>query len=218
MKRASLFAAYPTGHSVKLTAVILAAGAGQRMGGVAKALIEIQQEAMLVRLIKTLQEANVSDVLVISGAHHDAIAALAEPLGARVLRHPAPELGQQSSVRLALESVGASYDALLMMLCDQPLIEACDIQELEEAFRSQPQFDFCLPIVQGQRGNPVIVSRKAVVSILALDRNVACREFMQRNPDTVLQHVTNNDHFIFDLDTLQDVLELARRTGWQVKS
>lgn len=202
---------------MKLIAVILAAGAGQRMGGVAKALIEIEGETVLARLLKSLEQAKVTEVLIISGAHHEAIKALAQPYRARVLRNPAPELGQQSSVRLALESVGSAYDALLMMLCDQPLIEARDIQELAEAFRVQPQFDFCLPVVQGQRGNPVMVSHRAVQSILAMDRTVACREFMQRNPQTVLQHVTDNDHFVVDLDTMEDMIELERRTGWRVK-
>jgi molybdenum cofactor cytidylyltransferase/nicotine blue oxidoreductase len=201
---------------VKLAAVILAAGFGQRLGGVAKALIQIQGEALLARLITALQQANVTDVTVISGVHHDAIAALAEPMGARVVLHPNPHLGQQSSVRLALESIAPTYDALMILLCDQPLIEASDVLELQEAFRRQPQRDFCVPMVHGQRGNPVIVSRKAVQSILALDRTVACREFMLQNPQTVWQHLTDNDHFIFDLDSTQDLAALEKRCHWQV--
>jgi hypothetical protein len=50
-----------------------------------------------------------------------------------------------------------------------------------------------------------------------MDRTVACREFMQRNPQTVWQHVTENDHFVVDLDTTEDLVELERRTGWRVK-
>jgi molybdenum cofactor cytidylyltransferase len=201
---------------LKLAAVILAAGEGQRMGGVAKALIEIKGESILVRLLKALEQAGACEVLIISGAHHEAITALAQPYRASVLRHPKPKLGQQSSVRLALESVGFDYDALLMLLCDQPLIGARDIQELAESFRAQPQFDFCVPMVQGQRGNPVMVSKRAVQSILAMDRTVACREFMQRNPQTVGQYVTDNAHFIVDLDTMEDMIALERRTGWRV--
>jgi len=63
-----------------------------------------------------------------------------------------------------------------MVLCDQPLVDATDIQELLTAFTAHPEYDFCVPVVNGQRGNPVVVSRQAVEQILAMDRQVVCRE------------------------------------------
>ena len=105
-----------------------------------------------------------------------------------------------------------------MVLCDQPLVDATDIQELLTAFTAHPEYDFCVPVVNGQRGNPVVVSRQAVEQILAMDRQVACREFMQQNPQTVWRHVTANDHFITDLDSVADLDALTERTGWAVES
>jgi molybdenum cofactor cytidylyltransferase len=86
------------------------------------------------------------------------------------------------------------------------------------AFTAHPECDFCVPVVNGQRGNPVVVSRHAVEQILAMDRQVACREFMQQNPQTVWRHVTANDHFITDLDSVADLDALTERTGWAVES
>jgi len=199
-------------------AVILAAGEGRRMGGVAKGLLRINGEPLVLRLLASLNEAGISDVLVVTGTHHDAIASVVQSMGARVVRNPSPEDGQHSSVRLGLESASPSAEALLMVLCDQPLVDAADIQELMAAFKAYPEHDFCVPVVDGQRGNPVVVSRRAVEQILAMDRRVACREFMHQNPQTVWRHVTANDHFIMDLDNLADLDVLAKRTGWTVES
>jgi len=187
------------------------------MGGVAKALLRINGEPLVSRLMTTLHDAGISDVLVVTGTHHDAIAPVVQPLGARVVRNPAPEGGQQSSVRLGLESAPLSADALLMVLCDQPLIDAADIQELLAAFTAHPEYDFCVPVVNGQRGNPVVVSRQAVMQILAMDRHVACREFMHLHPDTVWRHPTTRDHFVVDLDTEADLQVLSHRTGLRVE-
>jgi len=199
-------------------AVILAAGEGRRMGGVAKALLRVNGEPLVSRLMTALHDAGISDVLVVTGIHHEAIASVVQPMGARVVRNLSPGDGQQSSVRLGLESASVSADALLMVLCDQPLVDAADIQELLAAFKAHPEHDFCVPVVNGQRGNPVVVSSRAVQQILATDRHVACREFMQKNPQTVWRQVTTNDHFITDLDTLADLDALAQRTGWTVES
>ena len=201
-----------------IAAVILAAGEGRRMGGVAKALLRINGEPLVSRLMTALHDVGISDVLVVTGTHHDAIASVVQPMGARVVRNPSPEDGQQSSVRLGLESASLSAEALLMVLCDQPLVEAADIQELLAAFKAHPEHDFCVPVVNGRRGNPVVVSRHAVGQILAMDRHVACREFMQQNLQTVWRHVTANDHFIMDLDSEADLNALAQRTGWTVES
>ena len=41
---------------------------------------------------------------------------------------------------------------------------------------------------------------------------------MQQNPQTVWRHVTANDHFITDLDSVADLDALTERTGWAVES
>ena len=198
-------------------AIILAAGEGRRMGGVAKSLLRINEELLITRLMAALHDAGVTEVLVVTGTHHDAIAAVVEPIGARVVRNPRPEDGQQSSVRLGLESAALSADAFLMVLCDQPLVNAADIQELLATFTAHPEYDFCVPVVNGERGNPVVVSRCAVEQILAMDRRIACREFMRQNPQAVWRHVTENEHFVTDLDTLSDLGAMAKRTGWAIE-
>jgi hypothetical protein len=40
---------------------------------------------------------------------------------------------------------------------------------------------------------------------------------MDRNPGMVFVHPTDNTRFITDLDTLDDLTQLAKRTGWKLE-
>lgn len=56
-------------------ALVLAAGAGQRLGGVPKCLIRLGGQTLLQRLLDALAEAGVNDVRLVLGHHAAAIAA-----------------------------------------------------------------------------------------------------------------------------------------------
>lgn len=201
----------------RFAAVVLAAGDGRRLGGVAKALIRIAGEPLLLRLLRALRGAGIDDVLVVTGRHHDAIAGVLHASGARLLRNPHPDDGQQMSVRLALEHSNSDAAALLLVLCDQPHLETADLLELIGAYGRRPHGDFCLPDVAGRRGNPVIVSRQGVDAILRAPRSIACRGYMDLHPERVWRHATTNDHFIVDLDTIDDLAVAAARLGVTVE-
>jgi CTP:molybdopterin cytidylyltransferase MocA len=84
-----------------IAAVILAAGAGQRLGGVAKALLPHPAGSYLAAIAATAREVGLVDAVVVVGAPFgDEVAAHARQLGLRVRVNPAPERGMASSVAL----------------------------------------------------------------------------------------------------------------------
>jgi len=70
--------------------------------------------------------------------------------------------------------------------------------------------------VQGQRGNPVIFSGELISQLLAANKKIACRKFIDDNPALVHKLITDNDHFVLDIDTPEDVSAFEKRTGWQL--
>ena len=109
---------------VRVGAILLAAGEGSRMGGMPKALIELQGVPLINRQLIALSGAGVDEVVVVTGYHHDLVEPLVEQFPVRIARNLNPEQGQASSVRLGLEALGANFDAVIMALCDQPLINS----------------------------------------------------------------------------------------------
>jgi CTP:molybdopterin cytidylyltransferase MocA len=81
-------------------AVVLAAGSGMRLGGVAKALLRDGHLTFLERIAATLEEVDCQELIVVVGPPFaDAVAAAARALDAQVIVNPQPERGMASSDR-----------------------------------------------------------------------------------------------------------------------
>jgi len=74
-----------------------------------------------------------------------------------------------------------------------------------------------VPVVSGQRGNPILLDDVALAQVLASDTNLGCRHLIERQPELVYAFETTNSRFITDLDTVEDVVQLAQRTGWRLE-
>jgi molybdenum cofactor cytidylyltransferase len=201
---------------VRVGAVLLAAGQGQRMGNIPKSLIELGGVPLINRQLIALSGGGVDEVVVVTGFYHEQIEPLVEQFPVRVVRNPHPEEGQASSVRLGLEALGEAFDAVIMALADQPLINAEDVAQLIVAFKKRPAGEIVMPVVDGQRGNPIILSGKALKDILDSGQNMVCRKFMDQNPELVHPFETPNQHFVLDLDEPQDIEKFEANTGWKL--
>ncbi len=202
---------------LRVGAVLLAAGEGSRLGRVPKCLLSLQGVPLIKRHMIALSGAGVDEVVVVTGYYHAEVEPTVESFPVSVVRNTAPEEGQQSSVRLGLEALTNTLDLVLIMLADQPLLTADDLTELISAFKKRPpETSIVYPEVQGQRGNPVIFSGELISQLLASDKKIGCRKFIDDNPALVHKHITVNDHFILDIDTPADVESFMKRTGWEL--
>ena len=83
-------------------AVLLAAGAGSRLGGRPKALLELGGVPLVLRQLIALSGAGVDEVAVVLGHHADAVEAAVRAFPITLVRNPSPDDGQASSVRIGL--------------------------------------------------------------------------------------------------------------------
>ena len=196
---------------LRLAVLLLAAGQGSRLGSHPKALLKRGGVTLLKRLVDAVQPLNPVEFIAVTGFHGDAIEqALAQmdlpfSRSIRLLRNSAPEVGQGSSVRLGIEALQSNFDIVLIALSDQPAITTVEISQLLSAFSQRSAgTEMLLPMVQGQRGNPVLFSKKALQNTLAIP-DLSCRAYMDAHPEEVQVWHTNNDAFVCDVDTPQDM-------------
>jgi CTP:molybdopterin cytidylyltransferase MocA len=92
---------------VKTSAVILAAGAGSRLGGVAKALLPARNgRTFLGQIVATLREVGVEHPIVVVGPPFAAaVGSAADELGAAVVVNPEPARGMASSVAIGFAAL-----------------------------------------------------------------------------------------------------------------
>jgi len=202
---------------LRIGAVLLAAGEGRRMGGVAKSLIRLQGVPLISRQLVALSGAGVDEVAVVTGHARDAVERQVQGFSVTLVHNEAFAAGQEGSVRAGLAALSGSFDAVFIVPSDQPLIGAGDLTELIGAFKKRVAGHIVVPIVDGQRGNPILLDELAHAQILASATNLACRHLIEREPELVSAYETSNSRFISDLDTLEDLQRLARRTGWQLE-
>ncbi len=202
---------------LRIGAVLLAAGEGRRMGGVAKPLIRLRGVPLISRQLVALSGAGVDEVVVVTGHARTAVEREVQSFSVTLVHNEAYSQGQEGSVRAGLAALGGSFDAVFIVPSDQPLIGAGDLTELIGAFKKRVSGHIVVPIVDGQRGNPILLDESAHAQILAGAMNLACRHLIERQPELVSAYETSNSRFISDLDTLEDVQRLVRRTGWQLE-
>jgi nicotine blue oxidoreductase len=118
----------------RVAGLVLAAGAGTRFGG-PKQLAQFRGAPLIEWPLRALAAATLDDVVVVLGAHADAVIAGADLTGATVVRCAAWEQGQAASLRAGLEAAG-SADAVVVVLGDQPLLHAEAVRRVVAAGRA----------------------------------------------------------------------------------
>lgn len=198
--------------------ILLAAGAGERMGHRPKSLLELGGVPLIRRQIIALSGAGVDELVVVLGHHSERIAQAIQEFPVTVVHNPAPEAGQVSSLRVGLQALSARIDTVLVALADQPLINAQDINDLIGAYKKRPAgTQVVQPEVDGQPGNPVMFSGEVREQILAGEARVGCKQWQAAHPEQVHRWASTNQRYRTDVDTLDDIEALAARTGHRLR-
>ncbi len=154
--------------------LILAAGAGTRMGGVAKCLIELEGTSLLERLLRQLQPLRAGpddDCVLVLGHHAPAIqrhlAGLPAALVPRCVIHPDPGDDPASSLHLGLRALAPGVQQVAVLLADQPLITGDDVRVALQAFAGRAQgVRVQVPLVREVPGHPVIFDASVRADLL----------------------------------------------------
>lgn len=200
--------------------LVLAAGAGSRMGHRPKCLLQFDGMTLLERQLQALTLAGVTPIRVVLGHHAERI--LQEGVLARwsaqPVHNPQPDDGHVSSLRLGLKALPLGLDAVVVALADQPLIDVQAVQALLAAFAQRPAGTQLLqPIVQGLPGNPVVFSGSVMAQILAGDDLMGARQWQLAHPAAVYHWETPHGHYRLDVDNEADRQAVEQLTGQSLR-
>ena len=163
-------------------AVVLAAGSSSRMG-VPKQTLHVRGQSMLRRAALAALGAGCRPVVVVTGAHAEQ--SRGELRGLHVLEvvNALWETGMASSVRAGVERlVGADPEvaAAVLMLCDQPHVNAEVISGLVAAYRATGR-----PVVAsaygGSFGVPALFGRALFVELAQLEGAAGAKQVIKRH-------------------------------------
>lgn len=201
-------------QAAHLSGLILAAGQGRRMGGMAKGALRLDGEPVLRRQVQAMQSIGLHDIVVVLGAHADALTPLIADLPVRTVRHAMSESEITDSQRLGLSALRPDTDGVMIILSDQVLLNATDLAQVLPRWATRPpSIQGLFPVVGGQRGHPTLLSRAAIRAILAQPKDQGVREWQRKAQDQVMSFESDNPHFTTDVDTLTALVQLDQVLG-----
>ena len=181
---------------MRTTAIVPAAGLGERMGQ-DKALLDLDGSTAIERIVTTCRAAGIDDVLIVRRSDAEP---LPEAVDAKVVTTGAGEMAD--SLRMALLKLPRETEAVLVFPVDHALVEADTVLALRARLAGEG-CSIALPLFRDQPGHPVAMTR-AVFAELDRDGKLL-RDVVRRDPERVAVVPTRNHWVRADLDHPQDL-------------
>jgi CTP:molybdopterin cytidylyltransferase MocA len=214
---------------MKAAAVILAAGSSSRLGQ-PKQLVMLHEETLLDRAIRIAIEAGSAPVYVVLGANAEAIRAGSkylhsvipterhDPISPNsvisteratrvekpvvVLQNESWQEGIASSIRTGVHAA-AKAEAILLLTCDQPAVNAEHLRLLLEAAK---QTSIAASSYAGRIGIPAVFPEKFFEELLQLRGDTGARPLLNKKTKEIITLPLADGEL--DIDTPEDLLNL----------
>ena len=191
--------------------VILAAGGSTRLGP-PKQLVAYRGRSLLRHAAEVAVGSLCRPIVVVLGAHAAMLETQVRDLPVQVTENRLWVRGMATSLRCGVEVLRAAekeLGAVVVMLCDQPLVSVPAIDALVQAYRSGGK-----PIIasayDGILGVPALFDRRLFPELLALEGEEGARRIIARHPRDV--HAIPFPGGALDIDTPQDCEQLHAGT------
>lgn len=185
--------------------VLLAAGASSRMG-TAKQLLPYQGRSLLRYMAEVALASRCSSVVVVLGAHVDRTRSEIHNLPVQTVENPHWSTGMGSSIRAGVQQITAqSLDAIIVMLCDQPLVTSANLNQLIEAYQAT-QHPVIASAYADTLGVPALFSHPLFPDLLKLSPNEGAKHLIDQYRDRI-DSISFPEGAI-DLDTPEDYQQL----------
>lgn len=191
--------------SPKVGAVVLAAGMSRRMGQ-AKMTMPYRGSTVLGTVLTVLHSAGVSPLIPVIGGARQAVEVVIDELHFPVIKavNPAPgESEMLDSLQIGMASLPADLDAFLVVIGDQPQIQASVVERILAEYR-QTGSPLIIPSYQMRRGHPWLVGKEYWDELRNLPSGKTMRDFLNQNQERIQYLTVETPSILADLDTPED--------------
>lgn len=196
--------------SAPVAGLLLAAGAGRRLGG-PKALVQLDGESLARRGVRLLESGGCAPVVVVLGAGAGHVVAYDDLAPARTVVNARWAEGMGTSLEAGLDSLeDDDAGAAVVALADQPRVGAEAVRRLVAAWREGAAV--AVAAYDGAPRNPVLLDRAwwgAARESATGDRGA--RGLLRARPDLVTLVECGDTGAADDLDTPSDLAAMGGR-------
>lgn len=191
----------------RVAVIVLAAGAGTRMGKRVKQLLPWHGKTLVENAVDIAVKSNVNETMVVLGARAQVIRPFVEKSSARVVINPQWAGGHSTSIRAGLNALAPGIDAAMFINADQPLLMTNAVNAIVQRYRETDAAIIAAEYA-GRRGSPVLFDRKYFAELANLEGEQGGRELLAKYP---VERVEFADARLgIDVDTLDEYEKLTR--------
>lgn len=189
--------------------LILAAGESKRMGARVKQLLPWKNTTLLENALTQARESQVDEVYVVLGANEEIIKKQSQLPDDNCIYNEHWSNGMGSSIVAGLQhimSLSKEYDGVLVMLSDQPLIDAQYLDKIIDTW-GKTSATITATGYENGLGVPAMFDKCHFTELLKLTKDYGARNIIN---DSNIK-IVNPHGKEMDIDTWQDYQELVKR-------
>jgi len=183
-----------------VSAIVLAAGLSSRMG-VQKLLLPWQGTTVIGAVVDTLKKAGIDEVIVVTGRDANLVDAEMSRRQVSAVFNPLFANGSMlDSLKTGMAALSESSKAFLLVLGDQPQMEAETVLAVVKVWQDKPE-QLCIPSWQMRRGHPWMVPMNYWQEIQGMPAESTLRELLSAHTADIQYVVVESATIMADLDT-----------------
>ena len=197
-------------HPLSFGTVLLAAGTSNRLGNFSKQLLEFRGKTLIRRAAENALASECGKICVVLGANAERIKREIDDLPIEIIVNENWARGMSESLKCGLErllDVEPNLSAAVVLLADQPLIDAAIINRLLEAFSKTQK-----PIIAGEYaktvGVPAIFARSMFAELMNLPADGGAKRIIEKYAASAGK--ISAPEAAFDVDTREDYENLLK--------
>lgn len=184
--------------------LLLAAGASTRLGH-PKQLIQLDTQSLLEKAAGAALDSGCQPVLVVLGAYAEKIKPVVQHLPVQIVENAAWQSGMGSSIACGipfLEKDFPELEAVILMLCDQPFVQADTLLQLVKSWRENGA-GIVASAYGGTFGPPAVFGRRFFKELGMLESEKGAKSVMMAHKEELV--LLPFPEGAVDLDTAGDL-------------
>mgnify|MGYP005685632675 FL=1 len=187
-----------------ISAIILAAGEGKRIGST-KALLNWGNENLINYQINSLSHKSITEKIVVVGSESEKVKKAILRNEIKIAENNDYLSGKTSSIKKGISYIGNDQNDILLMAVDQPRTEDLINKVVDFHITNPLDKKISMPYKEGHGGHPIIFSNLFLDDLSKIkEESFGIREIIKNNSESIIRFKTTDFSSNIDINTSED--------------